>query len=312
MLATRPRAVACRLLLQSRSASLLRAPLTSRLSYHSLTARVTTPAVLTTRLHKSLRPSAVASPPIMSRALNSQPAAAASQPSNESDALTHKQSTDASEKEDDGSVASDSESRFWLTMSGLSGFAGVSLASFGAHGLQALVTDVYYLDIWQTATKYHLVHALALAAAPFVVTALRQHRARTGLGVGASFLSNLGFGCIVKGKGASASKSSASKTVGRKANWAARCFMFGTVAFSGSFYLLALTENRAWGKVAPIGGAALMAGWSDQQYHSAQTFAAKKKSHTSPPLNSRRFALLTRSFSLLVCFCPRICLAIGL
>ena len=35
----------------------------------------------------------------------------------------------------------------------------------------------------------------------------------------------------------------------------------GTVIFSGSFYLLVLTEQRWLGAVTPVGGLVLLAGW---------------------------------------------------
>lgn len=38
-------------------------------------------------------------------------------------------------------------------------------------------------------------------------------------------------------------------------------FVAGSVLFSGSLYLLALTGVRAFGMVAPLGGLALLAGW---------------------------------------------------
>lgn len=43
--------------------------------------------------------------------------------------------------------------------------------------------------------------------------------------------------------------------------WAAWGFMAGTVVFSGSLYLLVLTDTRWLGAVTPIGGVALIAGW---------------------------------------------------
>jgi len=42
---------------------------------------------------------------------------------------------------------------------------------------------------------------------------------------------------------------------------AAYCFLAGVVVFSGSLYLLALTEWRWLGAVTPIGGVAFLAGW---------------------------------------------------
>ena len=44
----------------------------------------------------------------------------------------------------------------------------------------------------------------------------------------------------------------------RAAGW---LFVAGTVLFSGSLYLLALTGVRSFGAVTPLGGLALLAGW---------------------------------------------------
>ena len=38
-------------------------------------------------------------------------------------------------------------------------------------------------------------------------------------------------------------------------------FLFGTLLFSGSLYLLATTGIRKLGIITPIGGLTLMAGW---------------------------------------------------
>ena len=38
-------------------------------------------------------------------------------------------------------------------------------------------------------------------------------------------------------------------------------FVLGSVVFSGSLYILALTGVRWWGAVTPIGGVAFLAGW---------------------------------------------------
>ena len=44
----------------------------------------------------------------------------------------------------------------------------------------------------------------------------------------------------------------------RAAGW---LFVAGTVVFSGSLYLLALTGVRGFGAVTPLGGLAFLAGW---------------------------------------------------
>ena len=40
------------------------------------------------------------------------------------------------------------------------------------------------------------------------------------------------------------------------------CFLVGTVLFSGSLYLLAITGVRGWGAVTPLGGLAFLVGWA--------------------------------------------------
>lgn len=43
--------------------------------------------------------------------------------------------------------------------------------------------------------------------------------------------------------------------------FAGRAFVAGTILFSGSLYLLALTGTRWWGAVTPLGGVAFLSGW---------------------------------------------------
>lgn len=42
---------------------------------------------------------------------------------------------------------------------------GVVLGAFGSHGLKDRVTDPHLLEVWQTASRYHLIHALAMGLA---------------------------------------------------------------------------------------------------------------------------------------------------
>lgn len=46
-----------------------------------------------------------------------------------------------------------------------------------------------------------------------------------------------------------------------QAIWAGWLFVAGTVLFSGSLYVLALSGVRSWGAVTPFGGVALLGGW---------------------------------------------------
>ena len=53
-------------------------------------------------------------------------------------------------------------SRIKLRIAGLTGFLGVGLGAFGAHALKGVLEESGYLETWQTAVFYHLVHAVVL------------------------------------------------------------------------------------------------------------------------------------------------------
>ena len=52
----------------------------------------------------------------------------------------------------------------WQRLAGVSGAAAVGLGAYGAHGLQG--KDPTWKHIYDTASRYHLVHSAALLAAP--------------------------------------------------------------------------------------------------------------------------------------------------
>lgn len=96
----------------------------------------------------------------------------------------------------------------------------VAAGAFGAHALRDRLEPAS-LATFETAVRYHLVHAFAALFA-----ADRAER--------------------LPGSGA-----------GR----AAVSLLLGVVLFSGSLYALALGGPRAVGAITPLGGAALMLGW---------------------------------------------------
>jgi uncharacterized membrane protein YgdD (TMEM256/DUF423 family) len=116
-------------------------------------------------------------------------------------------------------------SRVFVILSGLLGFSGVALGAFGAHGLrsrlQVVPDGAKRLEWWSTAAHYHLVHALALALAAWLVS--------RGAGVSA----------ITTG-------------------W---LFVGGVALFSGSLYLMALTGQTKLGAITPLGGLLYLLGW---------------------------------------------------
>lgn len=44
-------------------------------------------------------------------------------------------------------------------------------------------------------------------------------------------------------------------------SWAGWCFLAGLVLFSGSLYLLVLSDRAWFGAITPLGGTAFVAGW---------------------------------------------------
>jgi uncharacterized membrane protein YgdD (TMEM256/DUF423 family) len=98
----------------------------------------------------------------------------------------------------------------------------ISVAA-GAFGAHALRVRLTPEDlaVFETAARYQMYHALALFAAAWAV----------------------------------------SRWPGPLPVWAGWLFVVGTVLFSGSLYILALTGTRWWGAVTPLGGVAFLAGW---------------------------------------------------
>ncbi len=98
---------------------------------------------------------------------------------------------------------------------------GVIMGAFGAHGLESRLS-IDRLAIYNTAVDYHLYHALGL---------------------------------IVLGSVAKATKPSPLLL------WSAVTMFAGIVLFSGSLYLLTLTDLRWLGMIAPFGGTAFIIAW---------------------------------------------------
>ena len=52
-----------------------------------------------------------------------------------------------------------------LWAAGILGLTGVALGAFGAHALEARLTELGTRDRWETAVQYHLIHTVAIFAA---------------------------------------------------------------------------------------------------------------------------------------------------
>jgi uncharacterized membrane protein YgdD (TMEM256/DUF423 family) len=110
----------------------------------------------------------------------------------------------------------------WLATGAVLAGLGVAAGAFGTHALSGrLAPDL--LDVFATATRYHLLHAVAL-----LVVGLAADRA--------------------VGKG-----------LWNAAGW---LFTVGIIVFAGSLYGLSLSGARWLGAVTPIGGLCFLAGWA--------------------------------------------------
>ncbi|NCA73216.1 MAG: DUF423 domain-containing protein [Sphingobacteriia bacterium] len=115
-----------------------------------------------------------------------------------------------------------SRPRLWLTTGAACGFVAVALGAFGAHGLRDLVSPERLAN-WATATDYLGLHALAI------------------LVCGLWLLQRPADGLVHR---------------------AAAAFLVGILLFSGSLFVLVLTDQRAIGMITPIGGVLLLVGWA--------------------------------------------------
>jgi len=100
---------------------------------------------------------------------------------------------------------------------------GFLAVAFGAFGAHALKTSLPSsgLEVWKTAVFYQLTHAIVL----LIVAAAGQRLSRLWR------------------------------------IWSLRLFTLGVVLFSGSLYLLTLSQLKWLGMITPVGGLLLLAAW---------------------------------------------------
>ncbi len=119
-----------------------------------------------------------------------------------------------------------------MRVGAISGFLAVSMGAFGAHGLEQRfqvmgdqmrgTTAQRLKDNFHTAAQYHMYCALALLAVGVL--------AETGRG----------------------------STTLEFAGWS---LLLGSLVFSGSLYVLAVTGLKWLGAITPIGGVVMLVGW---------------------------------------------------
>ncbi|KZZ43598.1 hypothetical protein A3759_12850 [Thalassolituus sp. HI0120] len=116
------------------------------------------------------------------------------------------------------------QARATLISAAIAGFSGVALGAFGAHGLKT-VLSAKMLTAWQTAVQYHLVHGAVLLALAIALMALPKSDIKIWLQRSSTMM------------------------------------LAGLLLFSGSLYLLALTDIRSLGMITPIGGLSWLIAW---------------------------------------------------
>lgn len=97
----------------------------------------------------------------------------------------------------------------------------VTFGAFGAHLVQDMITPDRF-QVYQTGVEYHFYHALGLLLLGAITLTIPENR---------------------------------------WLRWCGYSFVAGILIFSGSLYLLTLTDTGWLGAITPIGGVAFILGW---------------------------------------------------
>lgn len=111
--------------------------------------------------------------------------------------------------------------KLFLILGAINGFLAVALGAFGAHGLEGKLPEKY-IKTWHTGVNYQMFHTVGL----FVIAFLVDKVGSIGL------LSTAGW-----------------------------LFLIGIILFSGSLYVLSVTQISVLGAITPLGGLAFLGGW---------------------------------------------------
>jgi uncharacterized membrane protein YgdD (TMEM256/DUF423 family) len=112
------------------------------------------------------------------------------------------------------------DARKTLVIAGLLIALATIFGAFGAHALKGHLTQDK-LQVYETAVRYHFLHALGLVAIGILLRTADSDLLR----------------------------------------WSAIAVLVGIILFSGSLYLLTFGAPRPLGIVTPFGGLALIVGW---------------------------------------------------
>lgn len=113
-------------------------------------------------------------------------------------------------------------SRIFLAIAAIFGGLSVGAGAFATHALRERLSE-RSLEIFETAARYQMYHALALLLVALLI-----------------------------------SRAEFTQPILVVAGWT---FIIGVSIFSGSLYALSLTNVKVLGAITPLGGAAFIAGW---------------------------------------------------
>jgi uncharacterized membrane protein YgdD (TMEM256/DUF423 family) len=112
--------------------------------------------------------------------------------------------------------------QIFLSLAAILGGLSVAAGAFGSHALREKISE-RSLEIFEVGTRYQMYHALALLVVALLLSRIESPPSTL-----------LASGWL---------------------------FIIGITIFSGSLYALSLSGVKYLGAIAPIGGAALIAGW---------------------------------------------------
>lgn len=111
--------------------------------------------------------------------------------------------------------------KFFIQSGAILAGLSIALGAFGAHALKTFLEGNHRVETFETAARYQMYGALSLILTGIIMGNFPEKLLR----------------------------------------WAGNAFLFGTIIFTGSLYLICATGVTILGAVAPIGGAGLMLGW---------------------------------------------------
>lgn len=110
----------------------------------------------------------------------------------------------------------------YIKLAAILGALAVVIGAFGAHGLQPILTKHDRLATFETAVQYHFYHTLAILLVGVVMGTVQSNN-------------------LLK--------------------YSAHSFLAGIIIFSGSLYVLSVTNLTWLGAITPFGGLAFILGW---------------------------------------------------